>query len=234
MRQLFILSLILFSSITYAQEVPPNIIIGTEIGIDVHKFEPILSRNAQITAGVTFEYPIGKFSLGSGFLYKTYGSIYSRESNGITSQEVKDEELITYHHFDEQFFELRYYSIPMRIQYRLPCNCVYLQAGIHADITEFGEKTPGDHRFRTTELPEAFHFNRDDALKPLNVTFELAIGFKMHFNDHLRMFMRPTYRYMTAPAKANSVLLNSSYQHFHLAFGIQRALGVNHLNKEIN
>jgi hypothetical protein len=131
----------------------------------------------------------------------------------------------TFHHFDEQFFELRYYSIPMRVQYRLPCNCVYLQAGVHADIAEFGEKTPRDHQFRTTELPEDFHFDRDEDLSPLNITFELAIGFKMHFNNRLRMFMRPTYRYMTRPARKNSTLLNTSYQQLHIAFGIQRAIG---------
>lgn len=219
-----LLLLLLLSFYAVAQESQPLLIIGTEMGIDFRKFEPLMSQNPQYTAGVTMEYPYRKFSIGTGLIYKVYGAFNNQIYTGYSAEEVIDEEIYTFYYYEEERYDLEYYGIPLRLQYRLPCNCVYLQAGVHIDIANFTSIEEGSHQLRTIQEPADFHFDRDEALKRLNLSYELAIGFKLHFNDQLRMFMRPTYRIMASPTNKNSVQLNTSYRQLHMAFGLQYAI----------
>lgn len=159
----------------------------------------------------------------TGLLYKEYGWHQYREYTGETYQELVKEELVTFHNYKERQVKLNYYSISFRLLYRLPCNCVYFQAGIMADFTNFGSDASEEGTFRTREGPETFNFNRTEGLKPLNLTYELAVGFKLHFNEKWRMYMRPTYRIMSQPSRQGSIEWAGSYRSLHMAFGLQRA-----------
>ena len=222
MKLLKLTMLLLLPAFGWAQEAQPRFVIGTELGADFRKFDPAISRSLNYTAGLTLEYPMGKFSLATGLLYKDYGWQEYWEYTEETSQEVIQEKLYTFYHINDLTSRLAYYSIPLRLQYRLPCNCVYMQAGVHADIASFGEEIHQQYVFRTYMEPETFDFTREENLKPVNFTFELAVGFKLHFNEHWRMFMRPTYRILAAPAKSGSPIWNSQYHQLHMAFGVQR------------
>ncbi|MCB0583550.1 MAG: hypothetical protein KDD10_29995, partial [Phaeodactylibacter sp.] len=97
------------------------------------------------------------------------------------------------------------------------------QAGIMADFANFAARSGGEDVFRTIEDPQTFDFNHREGLKPLNFTYELAVGFKMHFNDKWRMYMRPTLRIMNQPSRQNSTEWADNYRSLHMAFGVQRA-----------
>lgn len=224
MKIIQLLLMLLLSSYVVAQESQPLLIIGTEMGIDFRKFEPSMSRNLQYTVGITMEYPYQKFSIGTGLIYKVYGAFKNQIYTGYSAEEVIDEELYTFYYYEEENYDLKYYGVPLRLQYRLPCNCVYLQAGIHMDIADFTSTEKEDYQLRTIQEPADFHFDRDESIKRVNLSYELAIGFKLHFNDQLRMFMRPTYRVMASPANKNSVQLNTNYRQLHMAFGLQYAI----------
>lgn len=216
------MALLLLPAFGRAQEAQPRFVLGAETGVDFRKFDPAVSRSVNYTAGLTLEYPLHRFSLATGLLYKDYGWQDYWAFTGETSQEVVKEETYTLYHIRDLRSRLAYYSVPMRLQYRLPCNCVYVQLGIHADIASFGPETHLQYQFRAYQEPSSFHFTRALYLKPVNLTYELAVGFKLHFNEHWRMFMRPTYRILSPPARSGSPVLNSYYHQLHMAFGIQR------------
>lgn len=223
MKPFRLLSLLLFPLCLGAQATQPRFVVGPELGADFRKYSPVINRNSNYTFGLSVEYPVGKFSLGTAFLYKEYGAHDYREYTGETYQELKEEEWVTYHNYYERHVRLNYYSVPFRLQYRLPCNCVYVQAGVMADFANFAAQSGGEEVFRTTEDPQTFDFNHREGLKPLNFTYELAVGFKLHFNDKWRMYMRPTYRIMNQPSRQNSTEWADRYQSLHMAFGVQRA-----------
>ena len=221
---LFLLfSLLLLPLCLGAQELQPRFIAGPELGADFRKISPVINNNSNYTFGISLEYPVHKFSLGTALLYKEYGWQQYREYTGETYQEVVKEELVTFHNYNERNVKLNYYSIPLRLQYRLPCNCVYVQAGIMADFANFGSEGNEEGVFRTVEDPQTFDFNHRTGLKPLNLTYELAVGFKLHFNEKWRMYMRPTYRIMSQPSRQGSTEWASNYRSLHMAFGVQRA-----------
>lgn len=222
MKLLKLTALLLLPAFGWAQEAQPRFVIGTEAGADFRKFNPALSRALNYTAGLTLEYPLGQFSLSTGLLYKDYGRQEFWEFAGESFQLTVEEITYTLYPTEGLISRLTYLSAPFRAQYRLPCNCIYLQAGIHADFTRFGEEAKREQLPKTYDELQTLDFARKGDIKPLNFTYELAVGFKLHFNDHWRMFMRPTYRILAPPARSGSPALNSHYHQLHLAFGLQR------------
>ena len=220
-----LLSLLLLPLFLGAQEAQPHFVTGIEAGFDARSFHPYSKDGTSYTLGVSVEKPIGQWSVGSGLLLKRFGQqetyAYRETREGQTPSDLP----ITHYIYEQYQYELSYLSIPLRVQYRLPCNCVYLQAGVHADMrtNEGGPNYPSGSTITTRHEPSNFNIGGDGSLRPFNYTFEFAVGFKMHLTPDWRLFFRPTYRITQQPAKLASPPTRTAFRQLNLALGVQRA-----------
>ncbi len=222
MKTICLLSLSLLCC--YSMLAQPNealLVIGPEASLDFHNIGESYGRPPFSSLGIVVERPMGKFSLATGFVRKNYGTIRYKSFSGERHTEIVKEQKVTYYHYLDRRAELRYYSVPLRLQYRLPCNCVYVQAGLDVDfridkgIASQANATP------RAELVERSNVQR---LKSTNLGAELALGVKLHESKQLRIFMRPAIYWMLDPARHVNAQKEQIYKRLKLTLGVQYAL----------
>ncbi len=177
------------------EEMPPiRFVVGLEGGLGVHNINGPGLKNL----GVTFEVPWKRISIGTGILLKNMGDMQYMNHTGYSYDKLTDNGKITMYEYDRHKVNLEYISVPLKVQVRLPCNCIYIQGGVEVDFL----KPNSDEVFETAsynETPEKYL--ESDIVKDVNYTFVIGVGFKLHESNRLRIFMRPEYEFMLSHIK---------------------------------
>lgn len=204
-----------------AQQSKFPIVVGVEYASTIYSINYIkLSDNFKYEIGVTSEFPFNQFSVGTGILFKSYGDEQSIFYTGESFEDIVKGNEKTFFNTYEVERSIQYITIPLRLQYRLPCNCVYVQAGVEANFLT--QKSPtkiqGSDK-ATTRHPNTYE---SKSYKRKNVQFDFGIGFKLHQTEQLRIFMRPSYQILLTPYTADSNLKERPSIHaLRMAFGFQ-------------
>ena len=178
-------------------EQPVKFVIGLEGGYGVHQVE----GPGVASIGLNLEMPFKRFSIGTGLVYKKMGSTKYMSYTGYSYDKKENEGITTISEYDRHEVELDYLSIPLRLQVRLPCNCVYVQAGVEVDFL----KKDADRIYDTVQLEVApDKYLEEDIVKDVNYSFVIGLGFKLHETNRLRIYMRPEYEFMMNPIKKSS------------------------------
>ena len=196
-------------------EPPIRFVVGLEGGIGVHNVQGPGLRNL----GVTFEVPWKKVSFGTGILIKDMGSMQYMNYTGYSYDELTDDGKITMYEYNRHKVNLKYLSIPLKVQVRLPCNCVYIQGGIEVDFL----RPNNDQIFETTTFNQAPEgYEKTDIVKDVNYTFVFGVGLKLHESKRLRIFMRPEYEFMLSHIKEGTVYRKSDVmKRLKVSLGVQ-------------
>lgn len=184
------------ASLIQAQE--NVLVLGMETSFSFFSQTDIREATFTTPVGVHIEYPFGQFSVGTGVLFVNYGTY----SYGHYSGEylITENDGFLRKNYINELYESRstYIGIPLRLQYRLPCNCVYFQASLETDI--LSSATGPSFKGTTLSYRQANDFNYS-ALKKTNQRFCFGVGFKLHKTHFSRIYMRPEIEYVLNPWK---------------------------------
>lgn len=168
----------------------PRFLIGLETNA---YFEDITYRKnnlGYVAIGLQIEKPIGQFSFGTALVNQRFGQQLFRQFTGEIIP-TENTNVDTYGYFFQNR-KLSFWNIPLRLQFRLPCNCVYLQAGLQTSIrqlktVEGGEYWNSDYR---PPSPDIYNLN---SIRKISLGYELGIGLNFHLSDRWKMSNRLTY-----------------------------------------
>jgi hypothetical protein len=208
------------STICLAQKNDAKFVIGIESSVIFHSIKNGFGSGWNYSYGLNFEYPIKKFSIGIGLLDTYYGKNYFKDFTGASFIYQYSGENYERYIFNNKEFRLNYLVISNRLNYRLPCNCIFFHAGYNIEILKnIPEKFIEDRTRDTSEEPYIFE---DEALiKKINTSIELGIGFKMHINEMLRIIMRQTYNIALLPSQNINKFYQDNYHYLKISFGLQ-------------
>lgn len=194
-------------------------------------------RNSAIgnfTWGVHVEKPVGRWSVGIGLLK---GHFTPYEFDAYTDQLVVNEnakpgEPDSLNVLDHLYLDLKYVAVPVRLIYRLPCNCFYFTAGIQpgfADTQKEGEysytryaNTPQQQlASNISEIPAGQISKHPD---PFHLAYELGFGASMAFQPQWRFFVRGAYFILKDPFHDRQGLISEDLHQIRLSMGLQWAL----------
>ena len=200
------------------------IILGLESSFNYYSSNDLREGAFTTLVGLSAEYPIGQFSFGSGILLVNYGTYDYEDYSGEFI--LSDEQGFQRKNYINDTYNARsmYVGIPVRVQYRLPCNCAYVQASVETDILA----SPFESQYVTSiaDHSQAGEVDYSD-LKKTNARFCLALGFKIHKTEYSRIFMRPEYEYVLNPwTEYNDTLARDSHS-FRITMGAQVAIAYN-------
>jgi hypothetical protein len=195
-----------------------KMVVGIEAGFDVQHFSRDITPRVLPTVQV--EYPVGKFSFGFGLSKKIFRDFNYPYATGLTEQALVGEEWKTFFLYEEREFDLGYWSIPVKANYRFRCNCMYLHGGVSFDFldTRKPERTVGGYYRAEEALPN--ELTREKLMKPRTRSYELGMGFKLHANDFFRLVARPTYVLSENPMIDSE---NPFISTLRMTFGVQYA-----------
>ncbi|MBK7939099.1 MAG: hypothetical protein IPJ82_19380 [Lewinellaceae bacterium] len=215
---LFYAFFLILASRLSAQEPFAKMVIGLEAAMDLgHYSEGVELRRP--FPGLHVEYPFKKFSFGAGISRKVYPeSRYKTFDRNISSVQVGASEVTVFQYTDKVFRPV-YWSIPLRIQYRLPCNCVYVQGAASLDFFDTGAPEKVESTYWSSKPPTRT-WSRRQYFKSTLRTYELGIGFKLHSTDYFRLVARPSFVWSENPEIGNGPAYLRSLR---MSFGIQYA-----------
>ena len=202
-----------------AQEPLAKMVVGFETGIELLQSGDGIKPHPM--PGLHVEYPFHKFSFGVGITRKAYPEFrYYTFTGNISSVPVAENDVTVFEYAD-RLIKPVYWSIPIRINFRLPCNCVYIHAATSFDFFDTGmaEKTEMEHWYSGAPTRT---YSRRQFFKSKLQTYELGVGFKLHSSDYFRLVARPSYVWSENPApdgKGVPAYLGS----LRMTFGIQYA-----------
>ncbi len=193
----------------HAQQPFAKMVVGLEGSMDLQQFSDGIKAHPMPTLQV--EYPFHKFG------YQTF-------DGGIGSMQIGENNATIFHYADKVLKPV-YWSIPLRIQYRLPCNCVYLHGAASLDFFDTGvpEKVSSDY---WTTSPPTRTWSRRQFFRSSLRTYELGIGFKLHSSDYFRLVARPSFVWTEnpeirsgAPAYVSSLRMTFGAQYAFVRYG---------------
>lgn len=200
--------------------------IGLEAGHAFHQLdEHPVGNTFNFSAGVLADIPLGgRVFLSTGLLRKRLGHFEYRSSTGRSTEAEVDGELITVYEFEVLDVHLDFWSVPMRLKYRIPGDVLFVQAGIEWDFRDLsGYKNPSatptniyTNQIYTPDLPSE--------LKNLNATIVLGLGFELHKNEQIRLILRPEYEFIINPARSPNLLINQDLIRLRINLGAQYLL----------
>jgi len=204
----------------FIEKSQPKLVFGIEGGLNYHHIKgKEMGGDFAHRYGISIEKPFGKFSVGTGFLWKDLGkSSYLEHTFKSEIRNIK-EEALTFYEYRNHRVDMKYFSVPLRLQYRLPCNCMYVQGGVEVDFLKSEVDQVESTSFTLREpIPE----DRASTFKTINYSFVVGIGFKLHQSEHTRIFMRPEYEYVLNPTKNRVAIYNEKgYSRMRITFGLQ-------------
>lgn len=189
---LFILPIYLIAQ-TEDKEVP-RFLLGVEASSIFSDLDYNYSKFNYFSYGVNVEKPIGQFSIGTALIKQRFGQNTFYEYADIVKlpENANSREEYGYKY---TAYQLNFLTVPFRLQYRLPCNCVYVQAGVLATYKQLkknNEQSGGDEVvFLYSEPTDDIYAPTDIASKSLG--YELAFGMNFHLAPSLKMFSRFYY-----------------------------------------
>ncbi len=201
-----------------AEVTPIKFVVGLEGGYGVHNIKGPGIQNV----GLTVDIPYKKFSFGTGILFKDMGEQRYMTYNGYSYTKKEDGETITISEFERHKVDLSYISVPLRVQMRLPCNCVYVQASLEIDFLKKG----ADQNYETIQMQgSTTDYMEENIVKDINYAFVVGVGFKLHESRRLRIFMRPEYEFMLSHIKDGTIYKkHDMLNRLKMSMGVQYGL----------
>ena len=196
------------------------------MGIEVAKNYYTFSGNHRIpfdfVIGYNFEYPIRKFSYGFGLQWKNYGNVQYEEYTG-NSRLRRDSrgEWTPLYEYRNAFFQLNYIVLSNRLEYRLPCNCVFLHVGHNTELLGWRTEKLADAYVKETGF-EPYDLEEILDLRDLNMGIEFGIGFKAHLTEMTRITMRQNFVWNASPSKTINRFYDRNLDFLQVYFSIQR------------
>lgn len=196
MKRLFCLPALLFALAVAAQQPFAKMVVGIEAGWNLIQYDN--GVRPRLMPGAQVEYPWKKFSFGIGLTHKNYRSLRYETATGETEAGLLGEKKVLFHRVESRTFQPEYWSVPLRVNYRFPCNCVYLHAAASVDFLATDPAGTIAQSYVTTQKPTP-EFRQEHALKSRLRTYEIGVGFKLHSSDYFRLVARPSYVWSENP-----------------------------------
>ena len=206
----------LWLSCGFSQNEDIRWVIGIENGMIYSRLKNPVARHLNYSYGVNLERPTRKFSYGLGLLHTSYGR---KDISGFAPLPSDSGEPTNQYLYQSKTVRHNYLTLSPRLQYRLPCNCVYLHVAYNVDFLAWSNEEI--HRERTFDLESPPEDEGEIEMKSVNTGLEFGIGFKMHFNEQFRLFLRPTYGITRLPTRKPNRYYKGNSQYLRMAFGLQ-------------
>ena len=219
---LLLFSILVFSFSIHTQtEALPRWLIGTEVQLHFADIKYPSGTMGNYGFGIHVEKPIGRLSIGTGIMQQHFGWSQIQQYTGVFNPGTNDEPG-TYEYYTQDQ-KTAFWNIPLRIQYRMPCNCVYLQGAI---INSF--------------LYSPVSYRRDGFINPLtqappeggpvsgpahfSVGYELGLGLNFHLSSKWKLYTRLLYTEYSFGGDARRTRKELGESYFGLNLGLQRAI----------
>ena len=220
MRQLIIILLAFFCFGTLsAQEPIGKLVVGLEGGFET-------ARAQNFNYGIQAEVPWKQFSFGVGIGRKHMDWVKVERSDGILKPRVIGEKKSLVYEIEHYERKAHYVSVPVKVNYRLPCNCVYIHAAAVVDVLEGNFTEEFRYSYYQSPQPQEENPVVKVGMKNRAVHYELGMGFKIHANDYFRIIARPVLvwnenlnPYSTDARYYNTVRMNLGIQYAFLRYG---------------
>lgn len=219
--------ILLMTTFSYAQTSPikndVDFVIGIEGNYGYRNInEKGYRESSQVYAyGLNFNYPINKFSIGLGVLRTNYGRVKFREYTGASFKHEEEDQLIDLFLYVEETFELNYLTISNRIQYRFPCNCIFIHGGLNLDFPEMNKEKRRSIN-HTREKPSVQKENVQ--LRDVNTVINFGLGFKIHITNTLRVVMRQSYNIIGEFSNSKLAVNKNKFNYLDISLGIQKGI----------
>ena len=167
----------------------PLLLIGFETNIHFWDVDFYQSDFRYYGYGLQVEKPFGQFSIGAGLTKQNFSEHYFYTSTGeYLPAEGGQRERFGYKY---EVQTINFMTVPLRLIYRLPCNCMYVQGGLLANFRQLEQIANNQETF-LLEAPESNTYAVSD-IKPFSLGYELAFGMNMHISRSLKMIGKVAY-----------------------------------------
>jgi hypothetical protein len=207
-----------FAVFSLAQQPVGKMVVGLETGFDGAYFNK--GVYPRIIPSVQVEYPIGKFSVGVGLgkqLYRDYEFDYY---TGQNEELIVNEEAVTRYYLEIKEFSMSYWTVPVKLNFRLPCNCVYLHGGVAFNFLDDHKPERSIGLAYQDETEPLSGLSREVLVKKRTTSYEVGVGFKLQINDYVRLVGRPSYVWSENPELLSATPYLGSVR---MTFGAQYA-----------
>ena len=185
----------LFTLTLFAQrpnEIIPRYLIGVESQIYFENLDAPGSTFGNYAFGLHVQKPMGRFNFGLGLQQQRFGQHEFRESTGqVTDDENLDD---TWYIYQVQDRNIRFWSIPVQAQFRLPCNCVYIHTAL---IGSFLDRRNASVQNSYTEprilAPETNRYFSFQDVRRASLGFQVGMGLNLHMSKQWKLTTRLMY-----------------------------------------
>ncbi|MCS7037084.1 MAG: hypothetical protein RMJ33_09705 [Saprospiraceae bacterium] len=136
---------------------------------------------------------MGRFWAGAGIGREYYRPYQYYTWTGEIVERIEDGRPTPYYIATLRAFRPAYWTIPIRMQYRLHrCQCVYIHGGMYLDF--FSDSPPERIVFEGAELRQAplRQVRRDQLFLLRSRSYEVGVGFNLLANNFFRLMARPS------------------------------------------
>ena len=217
-----LVTLFFIASDSNAQAEPtPSWLIGTEVQLYFADL-PEPRGTLGYGYGLHVEKPLGRWSLGTGIQQQQFGWHQSRQFNGEFVPGTGDDPDTYGYWFQDRKVALL--NIPLRLQYRLPCNCVYLQAAVVNSFLRTGSAFLGDGYVNYLNQAPPEPFAAGQPLPTYSLGYELGVGLNFHLSQNWKLYTRLIYSQYAFNQIDLGLFPTLSNGFLGLNLGLQRAL----------
>jgi len=166
-------------------------IVGLEASFDFAQYQA--GSIPGLIPTVVTDVSLGRLSIGGGIGREYYRPYEYYTWTGRIVERMEGGRPVPYYVSTLRAFRPAYWSVPIRLQYRLHrCHCVFLHAGIAFDF--FSNAPPEQVIFEGAELRQAplQHIRRDQLFLPRTRSYEVGVGFNLLARDFFRLIARPS------------------------------------------
>lgn len=220
-----LLPFLLFSFFLQAQstkDATPRWLIGSEALLYFENLDYSGSTFGNSAYGLSLEKPIGQFSVGTGIMQEQFGRHRVMEFTGDVAPAENSDQLL--YSYQVQYRKMRFWSVPVQAQYRLPCNCVYLQAAVVSnflrDDPTLVENTYLEQRIETPDQP----FFSSSSIRKFSLGYRLGIGLNFHLSRTWKLYTRLIYSQYSFSNDSHQRYKSLGNSYLGLNVGVQHAI----------
>ncbi|MEZ4918870.1 MAG: hypothetical protein R2792_07145 [Saprospiraceae bacterium] len=153
----------------------------------------------EYTIGPQIEYPWKQFSAGIGISRKQF-PWFKVESTDYVLRPINwyGEKTLAYE-INSEMKKASYWSVPVKINYRLPCNCVYVHAAAVFDFMNPNLKSKDAYTYYSEQPKNNEEVVTQRGYRKFLRNYEVGLGFKLHANDYFRLIARPVVSWNENP-----------------------------------
>ncbi|WP_367388505.1 hypothetical protein [Lewinella sp. LCG006] len=202
----------------------PRFLIGVEANTHFEDLKYRKNNLGLIGIGLHVEKPIGQFSVGTALIRQRFGPQTFRKFAGEIVPEAPNAPSFYAYWYQEK--QLAFWNIPLRLQYRLPCNCVYVQAALQTSIRDLKEIEGEIANWNTSIYPPGTGLSRHALynVNKISLGYEFAMGINFHLSTTWKMYSRLAYTHYGYFKGNTEQYRNLGDAFLGLNIGLQRAI----------